>query len=188
MAVPPRDFSGGHRRAWLVYGRDTGTGGGGNVTTGRKRLVGSFLFVLTAFNTACYSFVPVASGVTPKVGDEVRVHLNATGTAELAQFLGPAVEYAEGTLSAVHSDGSIVVGVGEVRLTTGSDNMWNGQSQITFATRHVAEVQLRQVDRSKTRAALIGGGLAIVAIFAIAIGSGGTKGQPDPVGGGQPPP
>lgn len=159
-----------------------------SVNTRRRRIVGSLLFVLTAFNTACYSFVPITTSVTPKVGDQVRVHLNPTGTTELAQFLGPAVEYAEGTLSEVRGDGSYVVGVDAVRLTTGSDNFWNGRSQVTFAPRQVAELQMRQIDRSKTRAALIGGAVAIVAIFAIAIGTGGTKGQPDPVGGGQPPP
>jgi hypothetical protein len=80
-----------------------------------------------------------------------------------------------------------VVGVDAIRLTMGVDQYWNGNSVIAFAPRHVDQLQVRQLDRRKTRIAAIGGGLAVLAIFALAIAGGGVHGAPD-AGGGQPTP
>ena len=142
--------------------------------------------LLLAMNTACYSFVPMAAGVAPKVGESVKVRLNAEGTTNLAQFLGPRVEYAEGLLSDVQPDGSVVVGVNSIRLLDGIDQFWSGQSVVTFPSKYVAELQRKTLDGRKTRMAAIGGALAIVAIFAIAISAGGAHGAPD--SGVAPPP
>ena len=138
-------------------------------------------------NAACYSFVPAPAGVAPKPGEQVKLRLNAGGTTNLAQFLGPRVEYAEGTLSDVRSDGSIVVGVNSVRLLDGIDQFWSGQSMVTFPPGDVAEVQLRTLDRKKTRIASIAAIVGVIAVFAIALGTGGSHGAPD-AGGAPPPP
>lgn len=139
-------------------------------------------------NTACYSFVPTAAaGASPKAGQVVKVQLNATGTDELARFLGPRVEYAEGLLSEVRADGSVVVGVTNIRLLDGIDQFWSGQSVVTFAPRQVVEVQARALDKSKTRIATIGGVLGIVAVFLLAFGTRGSHGAGD-TGSTQPPP
>ncbi len=143
--------------------------------------------VLVVFNTACYTFVPPAQGVSPTVGAPVRVRLNATGTDELARLLGPRVEFAEGTLNEVHPDGSVVVGVTSVRVLDGIESFWSGRNVVTFAPRQVAEVEVRAIDRNKTRAATIGAIVGIIAVFALALGVGGSQGGPD-AGSGQPPP
>ena len=158
------------------------------MSTLRRRVIGSFLFVLTAFNTACYSFVPLQGGASPKVGGQVRVRLSPEGTSELSGSLGPAVAYADGVLAEVRSDGTIVVGVDAIQLTTGADQFWSGRNTVVFAPRQVAAVEVRQLNRDKTRVAVIGTAVAVLAIFAIAIGSAGTKGQPDASGAGTTPP
>jgi hypothetical protein len=145
------------------------------------------MFVLAAFNTACYSYAPPQTGVVPRAGDQVRIKLSAAGTSELAQFLGPGVGYADGTLNEVRGDGTVVVGVDAIRLTMGTDQFWSGRSVVAFAPQHVAEFQLRRLDARKTRVASIGAGLAIIAIFALAIAGGGAHGNPD-AGTGPPTP
>jgi hypothetical protein len=153
----------------------------------RRRGIGVLLGLLMCVNTACYSFVPVATAVAPKAGDQVRVRLNADGQAGMASVLGPAVEYAEGTLVSIGNDGSIVVGVGSIRLTEGVDRFWSGQNVATFPSRFVAGVDVRALNHSKTRAAAIGSGLAVLAIFALSLAAKGVSGQPGG-GGTQPPP
>lgn len=138
-------------------------------------------------NTACYSFVPTAAGAAPKAGQVVKVRLNATGTDELAGYLGPRVEYAEGTLSEVRADGSVVVGVTNIRLLDGIDQFWSGQSVVAFAPRQVVEVQARALDKHKTRLATIASVLGVIVIFALAVSTGGSHGAGDG-GSTQPPP
>ena len=153
----------------------------------RRRVIGVVLCLLTCVNTACYSFVPVATGAAPNAGDQVRVRLNAGGKAGMTSVLGTGVEYAAGSLMSRDRDGNIVVGVGSIRLTDGMDRFWSGENVMTFPSRFVEHVEVRTLNRSKTRAAIIGGGLAVVAVFVLALTAGGAGGQP---GGGatQPPP
>lgn len=151
----------------------------------RRRAIGVLLGILMCLNTACYAFVPVSTGAAPKVGDQVRVRLTPDGTAGMAAQLGPGVTSAEGTLQAAPG-GDLVVGVVSVRLTEDIDRSWNGENVTTFPARYVAGVDVRTLDASKTRVAAIGGGLAILAIFALALGTGGVHGGPD--AGGTPPP
>lgn len=157
------------------------------MTGSLRRAVGSAMVVVMLFNTACYAFAAPAPGVAPMLGTQVAVRLNATGTDELARLLGPRVEFAEGTLSEVRADGSVVVGVTSVRALDGIENFWSGQNVVTFAPRQVVEVQVRAIDRQKTRAATIGAIVGIVAIFALALGVGGSHGGSD-AGSASPPP
>lgn len=152
-----------------------------------RRSVGVVMALAMGLNTACYSFVPTVSGASPKSGQIVKVRLNATGTDELARFLGPRVEYAEGMLSEVRPDGSVVVGVTNIRLLDGIDQFWSGQSVVTFAPRQVVEVQARALDKHKTRLATIGSVLGVIAVFALAFASGVSHGAGD-TGSTQPPP
>lgn len=152
-----------------------------------RRPMGVALGVLMAFNTACYSFVPVAPGLAPQAGDRVLVRFNADGTSGMTSVLGPGVEAAEGTLAESRPDGSIVVGVGQVKLVGDIDRFWAGQNVVTIPATYIAGVDVRRPDRGKTRAAIIGGGLAIAAIFALALATGGTHGNA-PGGDTQPPP
>lgn len=137
-------------------------------------------------NAACYAYVP-PQGVAPTAGTQVRVRLNAAGTAELAQFLGPRVEYAEGTLSEVRPDGSVVVGVTSVRVLDGIQNVWSGQNVVTIAPSQRMEVQVRTLDKHKTRIATVASIASIIGIFALAMVAGVSHGDASP-GGTQPPP
>lgn len=152
-----------------------------------RRAMGVVLGVLMAFNTACYSFVPATQGPAPLAGDQVRVRFNADGTAGMTSTLGPGVESAEGTLNEMRADGSVVVGVVQVRLSAGVDRFWAGQNVVTIPATYIAGLDVRRSDRGKTRAAIIGGSLAIAAIFALALATGGAHGNA-PVGDTQPPP
>jgi hypothetical protein len=152
-----------------------------------RRAMGVALGMLMAFNTACYSFVPVAAGPAPQVGDQVRVRFNADGTTGMTPTLGPGVEAAEGTLNELRADGSVVVGVVQVRLVAGVDRFWAGQNVVTIPATYIAGLDVRRSDPTKTRTAVIGGALAIAVIFALALATGGAHGN-SPVGDTQPPP
>jgi hypothetical protein len=142
--------------------------------------------MLMLLNTACYSYIPVATGVVPAAGDFVRVRLTEAGMSAQANSLGPRVEWAQGMLSERRPDGSIVVGVTQVRLLDGIDRFWAGQGIVTLAPEHVAEVQRRAVDKGKTRTAGIVLAAGLVGVALMALGTGGAGGGTD--AGGTPPP
>lgn len=156
-------------------------------TAGRRRAIGVVLGLAMVANTACYAYVPAPTGLAPAPGARVRVRLNADGTATLAQFLGPRVEYAEGLVNEVRSDGTIVVAVNAIRLLDGIDQFWSGASIVPLPAQYVAEVQRRELDRHRTRIAAIGAIVAVIGIFALALAGGGAHGGPD-AGGAPPPP
>ncbi|MCC7194974.1 MAG: hypothetical protein IT356_05400 [Gemmatimonadaceae bacterium] len=143
-----------------------------------KRGIGVALCALLAVNTACYSYVPPAQGIAPHSGEMVRVRFNAEGTNAMAGTLGPGVAAAEGMLNEANPDGSIVVGVSTVLLTIGGSRSWAGMNVVSVPARYVAGIDVKRADRSKTRAAIIGGVLAIAGIFALIIGMGGAHGGP----------
>jgi hypothetical protein len=150
-----------------------------------RRTCGVVLAALMCLNTACYSFVPRASAASPQSGARVRVRLTPAGMAGLAATLGPGVASAEGTLNEANADGSIVVGVTAISLVGGTSQFWNGANVVTFPPDYVAGVDTRMLDRSKTRVALIVGGLAMLGIFVVALGTsgaggGGSAGPPPP--------
>jgi hypothetical protein len=142
-----------------------------------RRLSGCVMAVLMLFNTACYSFVPVAAGAVPKNADYVRVRLSASGTSELSSQLGPGVQWAEGTLSERRSDGTLVVGVVQVRMGDGLDRFWSGANSVAFAPAQLAEVHVKTLDRGRSRTAAVAFGAALVALALVAIGGGGAQGS-----------
>lgn len=157
------------------------------MTTAGRRAIGVVLGLAMVANTACYAYVPAPTGFAPAPGALVRLRLNADGTTNLAQFLGPRVEYAEGLVNEVRPDGTIVVGVNAIRLLDGIDQFWSGTSVVTFPAPYVAELQRRELDRHRTRIATVGTIVTVIGIFAIALAGGGAHGEPAATGG-QPPP
>lgn len=151
-----------------------------------RRWFGVAAAAAMAVNTACYSFVPPGGGIMPAAGEHVRVHLTPEGRDALAQFLGPRVEWAEGTLASRDGDGTIVVGVQQVRLVDGSQHFWTGVGVVTMAPAHVAEVHRRTLDKARTRNLSIAVALAFIGLGAIGLNMGGARGAPD--AGGTPPP
>jgi hypothetical protein len=142
---------------------------------------------MMVMNTACYTFAPVRTGAAPAVGSQVRVKLSAQGASDLAAAFGPGTTYAFGMLNERRADGTIVVGVDGVERVGGARSNWAGANVVTFMPVQVDSVDVKQINRSKTRAAAIGGGLGILAIFALALSAAGVHGQ-SADGGTQPPP
>jgi hypothetical protein len=136
--------------------------------------------------TACYSFVPVGAAMAAQ-GEYVRVQLSAEGSAAVTAILGPQVAYAEGTLSERRADGTIVLGVAQVRLFDGTDRFWSGTGRVELAPAQVAEVQRRAIDRGRTRTASVVLAAVLVGLALVALGTGGAGGTPDG-GGSEPPP
>jgi len=157
------------------------------VTDAGRRAIGMVLGLAMLANTACYAYVPAPTGVAPAPGAQVRVRLNADGTANLGQFLGPRVEYAEGFVNEVHAEGTIVVAVNAIRLLDGIDQFWSGASIVPIPPQYVAAIQRRELDRHRTRIATIGTIVAVIGIFALALAGGGAHGEPSAPGGPPPP-
>ncbi len=144
-----------------------------------QRTVGSLMAVAMLANTACYSFVPMATGTVPATASQVRVVFTAEGTSAMTSSLGPRVVWADGTLSERRADGTIVVGVSQVRLQDGTDHFWSGTGVATIAPNHVQELQHRKVDKGRTRTALVVLAVALVGIASMALGTGGADGSPN---------
>ena len=148
------------------------------------RRAGASLIVLA--NVACYAYVPMAAGAHPRVDERVRVTLTPQGTMDLAQFLGPRVHIAEGTLARVADDGALVVGVDFVRLLDGVRQPWTGEGVVSFAPAHIDVLSERVFQRRRTVVASTLLAVALVASAVIALRTGGAEGGPG--GGGGPPP
>lgn len=152
----------------------------------RARLSSRVLWAITLLlQQACYVYVPVASGVTPAVGERAQLVLNLEGTAELARYLGPQIGVAEGVVSAAAEDGALTLAVDMVRLRNGVRQPWTGEGIVAFPRAYVAEVHRRTLKkrRSVVLAATLTVGLVGLAIAAIRAGS--AEGSP---GDGTPPP
>ena len=157
------------------------------MTVRLRRLAGTVFGALLLLNTACYTYAPVATGVSVSTGTSVRVQLTAEGTQELAGSLGPGTVAAIGLLTERRNDGSVVVGVDAVELLGGARQAWSGVNVVTLLPRQIASIHAKALDKSKTRAAVIGSTLGILAVFALALATGGVSGSPID-GGTQPPP
>jgi hypothetical protein len=134
----------------------------------------------------CYAYVPLAASAAPKVGERVRVSLTPTGMTELTQYLGPRVAAAEGYLSSVGSDGTMVVAVDFVQFVDGTRQPWSGEGTISILPAHIAEVRERTFQKRQTILAASAATGALIAAAIIALKVGGAGG--DPGGGGPSPP
>lgn len=154
---------------------------------GSRRLAGCILGICMLLQSACYAFVPVgATSLAPAAGEYVKVRLNAEGSTALAQFLGPRVEWAEGTLAEYRGDGTVVLGVTQVRLFDGTDHFWTGIGRVEITPAQVAEMQRRELNKGRTRGASIAAGAFLLVIALAALSASGASG--DGVDGGTPPP
>jgi hypothetical protein len=136
---------------------------------------------------ACYSFLPLAGASTPREGDRVRVVLTPEGTAELARYLGPNVVVAEGGLSSIDGNGTMVVLVDYVQTANGLRQPWSGEGVVSFPTMYRREVDERVFQKRRTIVAGTAIATALVTTAIIALRAGGAKGGTD-AGGGTPPP
>lgn len=133
-----------------------------------------------ALNTACFSYVPMATSVPPK-GTNVRVELNADGTTDLARFLGPRVGSVDGTVSSVRDDDALVIGVSLVRTVNGQRQPWSGEDFVTFPKAYVASLQQRVLNRRKSYIAGITIATTVLLVTAIVVKGGGGQGLFDTI-------
>lgn len=157
------------------------------MTVRLRRSAGIVFGALLMLNTACYTYAPVTTGVSVGAGTPVRVQLSAEGSQELAGSLGPGTVAAMGMLTERRSDGSVVVGVDAVERLGGARQSWSGVNVVTLMPRHIASIEAKTLNKQKTRAAIIGSTLGIIAVFALALATGGVSGSPAD-GGTLPPP
>jgi hypothetical protein len=140
------------------------------------------LAVGVALASGCYSYLPVTAA--PKAGQRVRIALTPEGSVELTRFLGPGVAEAEGQLSSVSADGSMVVAVDFVRMSNGVRQPWSGEGVVSIPSTYVAHMRERTYLRRQSMVAGAGLTVALVATAIVALRSGGIGGG----GGGPPPP
>lgn len=144
-----------------------------------------FVFAALVSLSACFSYQPIAPTATPVVGQDIQVNLNPQGTTELARYLGPGVNRADGRLVDVGEAGALRIAVDYVGMTNGMRQPWSGEGSVLFPREYLEVVRERKFEKGRTimgSSALAGllVGLTIVAIKA----GGGTDGGP---GGGTPP-
>jgi hypothetical protein len=141
-----------------------------------------YLLLLLAA-TGCYSYTPLATSATPKVGERLRVELTPEGTTEMARYLGPRVIEAEGSLMSVAADRAMVVAVDFVQMVDGMRMPWSGEGVVTFPPNLVAGTRGRTFEKRRTIVATTAAVAALVTTAVIAIRSGRASG-----GGEVPPP
>jgi hypothetical protein len=134
---------------------------------------------------ACYSFVPLASGANPRIGQPARVRLTAEGTAELARYLGPNVAWVEGNVVSIADDGTIMMAVETVEQTNELRQPWTGEGVVAIPAKYRAEAHGRvfQKRRSIVASALLGVGLialGVIAFRGVGSGEGGIEVPPPP--------
>ncbi len=103
----------------------------------------------------CHQYLPTG-GVTPSVGQQVRVSLTDAGRAQLSDQLGESIDWVQGTLAAVDS-ASLTVDVATTRNLRGGYATWFGD-RVQLPTRGVNQVTVREFSRG--RSWLLAGGIA----------------------------
>ena len=149
--------------------------------TAARAVVATFLLV----TQACYTFVPMSSGATPLVGQKARLRLTPDGTVELARYLGPNVAMAEGIVSSISDDGTIMLAVETVEQTNGVVQPWTGEGVVAIpaALRREVHERVFQKRRSIVSGTLLGLGLIALGVIAVrgaGSGDGGIEVPPPP--------
>lgn len=144
----------------------------------RDRWLRGCVAVFLASTQACYTFLPVAAGIRPRVGEQAQIYLTPEGTSELARYLGPNVTAAEGAVAAVAEDGTITVAVDMIEQSNGLRQPWTGEGVVAIPAMYQREVRERtfQKRRSVVAGTLLGLGLVTLAIVALRAATGGDGG------------
>ncbi|MEP7346240.1 MAG: hypothetical protein ABI877_13285 [Gemmatimonadaceae bacterium] len=124
------------------------------------------LFALMVVSTGCFSYTQVETAA-PTATTVVRVELTDAGTVAMTPSLGESVQVLEGPVVA-NSGGALELDVRLLRRR-GETLMkeWPGD-HITIPAANIRDISVKSVDRRKTTAALIGGGVAVGLVFVIA--------------------
>lgn len=158
----------------------------GTIRTRFRRLGAGLALVAMTSSQACYAYKPIASAVSPKIGERARIVLTPDGTTELARYLGPNVSIVEGTVSSIRDDGTLVVAVTFVQQLNGIRQGWTGEGMVSIPPQYRSEVHERAFLRNQSIVATVVFVSAIIATTVVALRAGGAKGGTD--AGGTPPP
>jgi hypothetical protein len=129
--------------------------------------------------TACYSYVPVRSA--PRPGSQVALEVTDEGRVALNDKIGPGVVRLEGTLAGVEGDDLLVDASAATQLRGYISEL--GGLRVRLPQRHITRIDQRQFSRSRT-AMVVGGVVAIVAVFFATKISGRSTPADDEPGGG----
>ena len=131
------------------------------------------------FGTACYTYVPVKT--TPTNGSLVALEVTDEGRVALNEKIGPGVVRLEGTLAGVEGDELLVDASAATQLRGYVSEL--GGVRVRLPQRYVTRMDQRQLSKSRT-ALVIGGLVAVVAaFFATKISGRSTPSDEDPGGG-----
>lgn len=152
------------------------------MTTRALRLRAAILLLPWAA-TACRSYAPIDVGAAP-ADAPVRVALTDRGSADLAATLGARTRVVHGRV-AEQGDSALVLRVSAVRREGGDEEAWRGEA-VRVPLSAVARLEQERVSRS--RSALLAGGVLAALVLAVAALGGGEATRGGPGGGGPPPP
>lgn len=127
---------------------------------------------------ACYVTTPVPSAPAPEPGTKLHVELTDAGSASLAQYLGPNVNYVDGRLLG-QSDTTMSLSVSGLTLRSGAEQYWKGEN-VSLPHSAIATIQEKKV--SWWRSTLLAGGIiaGLTSIGLIAGSSSGSQGRVTP--------
>lgn len=128
--------------------------------------------------SACYVTTPVPSAPAPVPGTKLHVQLTDAGSASLAQYLGPNVNYVDGRLLG-ESDTTMSLSVSGLTFRSGQEQYWKGEN-VSLPHSAIATIQQKKV--SWWRSTLLAGGIiaGLTSIGLIAGSSSGSRGSVTP--------
>ena len=122
---------------------------------------------------ACYVTTPVPSAPAPAPGTKLHVQLTDGGSASLAQYLGPNVDYVDGRLLG-ESDTTMSLSVSGLTFRSGQEQYWKGEN-VSLPHSAIATIQQKRV--SWWRSGLLAGGI-IAGLTSIGLVAGASSGGP----------
>lgn len=122
---------------------------------------------------ACYVTTPVPSAPAPAPGTKLHVELTDAGSASLAQYLGPNVNYVDGRLLG-QSDTAMSLSVSGLTFRSGQEQYWKGEN-VSLPHSAIATIQQKKV--SWWRSGLLAGGI-IAGLTSIGLVAGTSSGGP----------
>lgn len=125
---------------------------------------------------ACYVTTPVPSAPAPVPGTKLHVQLTDAGSASLAQYLGPNVNYVDGRLLG-QSDTAMSLSVSGLTFRSGEEQYWKGEN-VSLPHSAIATIQQKKV--SWWRSSLLAGGI-IAGLTSIGLIAGTSSGGPSRV-------
>lgn len=126
----------------------------------------------------CYVTTPIPSAPAPTAGTKLHVQLTDAGSASLAQYLGPNVNYVDGRLLG-ESDTTMSLSVSGLTFRSGQEQYWKGEN-VSLPHSAIATIQQKKVSwwRSSLLAGGVIAGLASIGLVAGTSSGGARKNGP----------